>query len=173
MRIAKVTERISYIGVNDRRTALFENNWPIPYGVSYNSYLIKDQKNVLIDTVEYGSDGDFLCKIEALLEGGKLDYLVVNHMEPDHSGMIRSVLAKYPDLQIIGNAKTFELMQKYYGIPQEAFMQVADGQELNIGSTSLKFYFIPWVHWPETMVTLDMADGVLFTCDAFGGYGSL
>ncbi|MBP5390494.1 MAG: FprA family A-type flavoprotein [Bacteroidales bacterium] len=173
MRIAKVTERISYIGVNDRRTALFENNWPIPYGVSYNSYLIKDGKNVLIDTVEYGSDGDFLCKIEALLDGGKLDYLVVNHMEPDHSGMIRSVLSKYPELKIIGNAKTFELMQKYYGIPQEAFMQVADGQELNIGSTSLKFYFIPWVHWPETMVTLDLADGVLFTCDAFGGYGSL
>ena len=173
MRIAKVTERISYIGVNDRRTALFENNWPIPYGVSYNSYLIKDGKNVLIDTVEYGSDGDFLCKIEALLDGGKLDYLVVNHMEPDHSGMIRSVLSKYPELKIIGNAKTFELMQKYYGIPQEAFMQVADGQELNIGSTSLKFYFIPWVHWPETMVTLDLEDGVLFTCDAFGGYGSL
>ena len=173
MRIAKVTDRISYIGVNDRRTALFENNWPIPYGVSYNSYIIKDEKNVLIDTVEYGSDGDFLCKIEALLVGRKLDYLVVNHMEPDHSGMIRSVLAKYPDLKIIGNAKTFELMQKYYGIPQEAFLQVADGQELSIGSTSLRFWFVPWVHWPETMVTLDMADGVLFTCDAFGGYGSL
>lgn len=173
MRIAKLTDRISYIGVNDRRTALFENNWPIPYGVSYNSYLIKDIKNVLIDTVEYGSDGDFLSKIETVLEGGNLDYLVVNHMEPDHSGMIRSVLAKYPGLKIIGNAKTFELMQKYYGIAEDAFMQVADGQELEIGNTSLKFAFIPWVHWPETMVTLDLADGVLFTCDAFGGYGSL
>ena len=143
MRIAKVTDRISYIGVNDRRTALFENNWPIPYGVSYNSYIIKDEKNVLIDTVEYGSDGDFLCKIEAALQGGSLDYLVVNHMEPDHSGMIRSVLAKYPGMKIIGNAKTFELMQKYYGIAEENVMLVTDGQELNIGSGVLKFVFVP------------------------------
>ena len=173
MRIAKVTERISYIGVNDRRTALFENNWPIPYGVSYNSYIIKDEKNVLIDTVEYGSDGDFLCKIEAVLQGGSLDYLVVNHMEPDHSGMIRSVLAKYPQAKVIGNAKTFELMQKYYGISEENVMLVTDGQELSIGSGSLKFVFVPWVHWPETMVTLDVTDSVLFSCDAFGGYGSL
>ncbi len=173
MRIAKVTERISYIGVNDRRTALFENNWPIPYGVSYNSYIIKDQKNVLIDTVEYGSDGEFLDKIEACTGGGNLDYLVVNHMEPDHSGMIKSVLAKYPAMKVIGNAKTWELMQKYYGIPQENFMQVSDGEELNIGSSTLRFVFVPWVHWPETMVTLDAADGVLFSCDAFGGYGSL
>lgn len=173
MRIAKVTDRISYIGVNDRRTALFENNWPIPYGVSYNSYIIKDEKNVLIDTVEYGSDGDFLCKIEAALQGGSLDYLVVNHMEPDHSGMIRSVLAKYPGMKIIGNAKTFELMQKYYGIAEEDVMLVTDGQELNIGSGVLKFVFVPWVHWPETMVTLDVKDSVLFSCDAFGSYGSL
>lgn len=173
MRIAKVTERISYIGVNDRRTALFENNWPIPYGVSYNSYIIKDEKNVLIDTVEYGSDGDFLSKIEAVLEGGSLDYLVVNHMEPDHSGMMKSVLAKYPSAKLIGNAKTFELIQKYYGISQEHFMQVSDGEELNIGSGVLKFVFVPWVHWPETMVTLDVKDSVLFSCDAFGGYGSL
>ncbi len=173
MRIAKVTDRISYIGVNDRRTALFENNWPIPYGVSYNSYIIKDEKNVLIDTVEYGSDGDFLCKIEAALQGGSLDYLVVNHMEPDHSGMIRSVLTKYPGMKIIGNAKTFELMQKYYGIAEENVMLVTDGQELNIGSGVLKFVFVPWVHWPETMVTLDVKDSVLFSCDAFGSYGSL
>ncbi len=173
MRIAKITERIAYIGVNDRRTALFENNWPIPYGVSYNSYIIKDEKNVLIDTVEYGSDGDFLSKIAVALNGATLDYLVVNHMEPDHSGMLPSVLAKYPAIKIIGNAKTFELLQKYYGISQENFFLVADGYELNIGSSTLKFVCVPWVHWPETMVTLDLKESVLFTCDAFGGYGSL
>ena len=110
MRISKISDRISYIGVNDRRTALFENNWPIPYGVSYNSYIIKDKKNVLIDSVEFGSDGEFLKKIETVLGGEKLDYLVVNHMEPDHSGMISSVIAKYPEVKVIGNAKTFELM---------------------------------------------------------------
>ncbi|MBP5229438.1 MAG: FprA family A-type flavoprotein [Bacteroidales bacterium] len=173
MRISKISDRISYIGVNDRRTALFENNWPIPYGVSYNSYIIKDKKNVLIDTVEFGSDGEFLKKIETVLGGEKLDYLVVNHMEPDHSGMISSVIAKYPEVKVIGNAKTFELMEKYYGISQESFMAVTDNQEVEIGESTLKFVFIPWVHWPETMVTLDVKEGVLFTCDAFGGYGTL
>ena len=122
MRTFKITERITYIGVNDRRTTLFENNWPIPYGVSYNSYLIKDKKNVLIDTVEYGSDGEFLDKIESLLGGKALDYLVVNHMEPDHSGMIKSVLAKYPAVKLIGNSKTFELLEKYYGIDKELYV---------------------------------------------------
>ncbi len=173
MRTFKITERITYIGVNDRRTTLFENNWPIPYGVSYNSYLIKDKKNVLIDTVEYGSDGEFLDKIESLLGGKALDYLVVNHMEPDHSGMIKSVLAKYPAVKLIGNSKTFELLEKYYGVDKESFMCINDGDELSIGEGTLKFAAVPWVHWPETMVTLDLKDLVLFTCDAFGSYGTL
>ncbi|MGM9774668.1 MAG: FprA family A-type flavoprotein, partial [Candidatus Egerieousia sp.] len=173
MRTSKVTDRISYIGVNDRRTALFENNWPIPHGVSYNSYLIKDEKNVLIDTVEYGSDADFFKKIEKETNGEPLHYLVVNHMEPDHSGMIPAVLAKYPELKIIGNEQTFGLLQKYYGVERERFLSVKDGEELSVGKTTLKFVFIPWVHWPETMVTYAVEEQVLFTCDAFGGYGTL
>lgn len=173
MRTSKVTDRISYIGVNDRRTALFENNWPIPHGVSYNSYLIKDEKNVLIDTVEYGSDADFFKKIEKETNGEPLHYLVVNHMEPDHSGMIPAVLTKYPELKIIGNEQTFGLLQKYYGVERERFLSVKDGEELSVGKTTLKFVFIPWVHWPETMVTYAVEEQVLFTCDAFGGYGTL
>lgn len=173
MRITKVTDRISYIGVNDRRTAMFENNWPIPYGVSLNSYVIKDEKNVLIDTVEYGSDGEFFAKIEKATGGEPLHYLVVNHMEPDHSGMITSVLARYPELKIIGNEQTFGLLGKYYGVGRERFLSVRDGEELNIGATTLKFAYIPWVHWPETMVTYSVEEQVLFSCDAFGGYGTL
>lgn len=173
MRIVNLTSNVYYIGANDRRTALFENNWPIPYGVSYNSYLIKDEKNVLIDTVEFGADNNFFKKIDSILEGKAIDYLVVNHMEPDHSGMIASVLNKYPEIKIIGNEQTYKLLNNYYGISRDCFMAVADGQELCIGSTTLKFIFIPWVHWPETMVTYDVKNEIVFSCDAFGGYGTL
>ncbi len=173
MRITKITDKIYYIGVNDRRTALFENNWPIPYGVSLNSYLIKDEKNVLIDTVEFGSDNDYLNKIETILDGAPIHYLVVNHMEPDHSGMIKTVLNKYPNLKIIGNEQTFKLLNAYYNVIRENFISVKDGEEISIGATNLKFVYIPWVHWPETMVTYDTNNQVLFSCDAFGGYGSL
>lgn len=173
MKIINLTSDIYYIGTNDKRTALFENNWPIPYGVSYNSYLIKDDKNVLIDTVEYGSDNSFVEKIETILGGAPLDYLVVNHMEPDHSGMIKTIVEKFPTTKIIGNEQTFKLLNNYYGIERESFISVKDGEELNIGKNTLKFVFIPWVHWPETMVTYCIESQVVFSCDAFGGYGSL
>lgn len=173
MKIKKISDQIYYIGTNDRRTALFENNWPIPYGVSYNSYLIKDEKNVLIDTIEYGSDSDYFNKIEELINGEKIDYLVVNHMEPDHSGMIPMLQSRYPNIKIVGNEQTFKLLNNYYGIARESFVSVKDGEELSIGKKNLKFVFVPWVHWPETMVTYLIEDSVLFSCDAFGGYGSL
>lgn len=173
MRIVNITDRISYIGVNDRRTSLFENNWPLPYGVSYNSYIIRDEKNVLIDTVELGSDGEFIDKIKAVLKGGKLDYIVVNHMEPDHSSMLRSVLDIYPEAKVIGNIQTVKLLKEFYDTPDERIKTIKDGEEINTGKSSLKFVLTPWVHWPETMVTYDAADQVVFTCDAFGGFGTL
>lgn len=173
MRQIQITEHLHYIGTNDRKKHLFENNWPLPQGVSYNSYLFTGDRSVLIDTVEYGSDDRYMDKIRSLLGGRALDYLVVNHMEPDHSGMIGLLLQRYPDLKIIGNAQTFKLLQSFFGLSQEHFHQVADGDSLDLGYTRLNFYTVPWVHWPETMVTYDSGSGILFSCDAFGGFGTL
>lgn len=168
-----VSEGIYYVGVNDRRKNLFENNWPLPKGVSYNSYLIRDRKNLLIDTIETGSNDNYLNNIERLLEGGKLDYLVVNHMEPDHSGLIGQVLAKYPDAKVVGNAQTGKILSHYFNIPEESFHLVKDGDTLELGEHVLSFHLVPWVHWPETMVTYDQKSATLFSCDAFGGFGTL
>lgn len=169
----KMTDHIWYVGVNDRRKELFENNWPLPYGVSYNSYLINDKKTALIDTIEFGSDGDYIDKIQRILCGKPLDYLIVNHMEPDHSSMIRSILAVYPNVKLVGNNQTYKLLQCFYKISDENFMQVKEGDTIPLGATSLRFYLTPWVHWPETMMTYETASQTLFTCDAFGGFGTL
>ena len=173
MRTVKITENIHFIGTNDRKKHLFENNWPLPNGVSYNSYLVVDEKSALIDTIEYGSDPNYLSKIERLLEGKELDYLVVNHMEPDHSSMISVVVAKYPNIKIVGNAQTYKLLQSFYEISESSFYRVADGDELSLGGSTLKFALIPWVHWPETMVTYEINSKILFSCDAFGGFGTI
>lgn len=168
-----VSNRIHYIGVNDRRKALFENNWPLPQGVAYNSYLISDEKSILIDTLEFGSKDDYIDEIEAILQGKPLDFLVVNHMEPDHSSMIGLLLRVFPSMKIIGNNKTFKILEAYYKLKPEQFHEVSDGQELDLGYHKLKFVMTPWVHWPETMMTYDMTDKVLFSCDAFGSFGTL
>ena len=168
-----VSNRTHYIGVNDRRKALFENNWPLPQGVAYNSYLISDEKSILIDTLEFGSKDDYIDEIEAILEGKPLDFLVVNHMEPDHSSMIGLLLRVFPSMKIIGNNKTFKILEAYYKLKPEQFYEVSDGQELDLGHHKLKFVMTPWVHWPETMMTYDMTDKVLFSCDAFGSFGTL
>lgn len=168
-----VSNRIHYIGVNDRRKALFENNWPLPQGVAYNSYLISDDKSILIDTLEFGSKDDYIDEIEAILQGKPLDFLVVNHMEPDHSSMIGLLLRVFPSMKIIGNNKTYKILEAYYKLKPEQFFEVSDGQELDLGYHKLKFVMTPWVHWPETMMTYDMTDKVLFSCDAFGSFGTL
>lgn len=173
MRTIKITEHIHYVGTNDRKKHLFENNWPLPNGVSYNSYLITDKKTALIDTIEFGSDDNYLDRIDSLLNGKQLDYLVVNHMEPDHSSMIKSVLRKYPQVLIIGNAQTYKLLQSFYEIKDENFLKVNDGDEIELGESKLKFALIPWVHWPETMATYEMTSKTLFSCDAFGGFGTI
>lgn len=169
----KITDKIYWLGVNDRRTERFENMWPLPYGVSYNSYLIVDEKVALVDTLEYGSSDDYLDKIEELIgEDRKIDYLVINHMEPDHSGAIKTIVGKYPKIKLIGNLKTFKIVESYFGY-QDKWYQVEDGDELNLGNHTLKFVMTPWVHWPETMMTYELNNKMLFSGDAFGSFGTL
>lgn len=168
-----VTERIYWLGVNDRRKNLFENMWPLPNGVSYNSYLIKDEKTALVDTVEMGTDSGYLAWVENLLEGRDLDYLIINHMELDHAGEVGAIVRRYPNVQIIGNSKTFKILIAYYGELTDRLIEVCDGAELHLGHHLLRFVFTPWVHWPETMMTYDVTEGVLFSADAFGTFGTL
>ena len=168
-----LNENIFYVGVNDRRKHLFENNWPLPKGVSYNSYLIKDTKTALIDTIEFGSNDNYINHITALLDGAPLDYLIVNHMEPDHSSMIGTVLHHFPNVKIVGNAQTHKILKMYFNIPCESILTVKDGEVLDLGEHKLSFHLIPWVHWPETMVTYEQTTATLFSCDAFGGFGTL
>lgn len=168
-----ISNKIHYIGTNDRKKHLFENNWPLPYGVSYNSYLIADEHPALVDTLEYGSDPDYLTNIDTILEGRPLEYLIINHLEPDHSSMIGEILRTYPDVTVVGNCTTFKLLANYYAVPQEQKLEVMDGSTLSLGHHVLTFAWVPWVHWPETMVTYDTTDKVLFSCDAFGGLGTL
>ncbi len=167
-----IVKDVYWVGVNDRRTSLFEGIWPIPRGVSYNSYLILDEKTVLIDTVKDLSANGYLKKLRHVLGPDRqIDYLVVNHLEPDHSGAIPLVKKIFPGIQILGNKKTAEFVNELYGVQDTRI--VADGEELSLGRRKLKFFFTPMVHWPETMMTYEMSDGILFSGDAFGGFGSL
>ncbi|MDX9781665.1 MAG: FprA family A-type flavoprotein [Bacteroidales bacterium] len=168
-----ISNKIYYLGTNDRKKSLFENNWPLPNGVAYNSYLINDSKSALIDTLEFGSKDDYLDQISSLLGGKNLDYLIVNHMEPDHSSMIGTLLKFYPSLKIVSNIKAYKMLEAYFKINPENFMEIKEGDELNLGYHKLTFYITPWVHWPETMMTYDTTDKVLFSCDAFGSFGTL
>ena len=168
-----ISNKIHYIGTNDRKKHLFENNWPLPYGVAYNTYLIADEHPALVDTLEYGSDNDYLTRINTILEGRPLEYLIINHLEPDHSSMIGEILKAYPNVTVVGNCTTFKLLENYYPVPAEQKLEVMDGSTLSLGHHVLTFAWVPWVHWPETMVTYDTTDKVLFSCDAFGGFGTL
>ena len=173
MKELRITPKIWYVGVNDRRKELFENNWPLPYGVSYNSYLVKDEKSALIDTVEAGSCTDYIEKIQRVLDGQPLDYLVINHLEPDHASMIGAVRSAFPQVKLVGNAQTYKILQHYYKTDEEFFHLVKDGDTLDLGESKLQFVLVPWVHWPETMVTYEATTQTLFSCDAFGGFGTI
>ncbi|MDA3866661.1 MAG: FprA family A-type flavoprotein [Salinivirgaceae bacterium] len=172
MKEVKLADNIYYLGVNDRRTHLFENAWPLPYGVAYNSYLINDEKVALIDTVEYGHMEDFLERIDDILDGKTIDYLIINHMEPDHSGAIKQIVNQYPDIQIVGNKKTFPMLEGFFGIEQNHY-EVEEGDTIDLGTHKLNFHMIPMVHWPETMVTYESTTQTLFSADAFGSFGTL
>lgn len=167
-----IMDKLHWIGVNDRETTLFENFWPLEKGVTYNSYLINDDKVAIMDTVKFNKTDQYLAKIKEIIGDKKVDYLIVNHMEPDHSGSIRAVIAEYPDCQIVGNAKTFDFIRGFYDI-NDNFYEIKEGDVLDLGYHKLTFYITPMIHWPETMMTYDMTEKILFSMDAFGGFGSL
>ena len=172
MKPIQLTENIYYVGVNDRHTDLFENHMELPNGVSYNSYLIVDDKTALIDPVEADFFEEYLFKVKSALNGRKLDYLIINHDEPDHSGSIAAVIREYPNVQVVGNAKTFAPLEAFYGNVENKKI-VAEGETLSLGSHTLQFFTVPMVHWPESMVTYEQSTGIVFSNDAFGGFGAL
>lgn len=169
---SKIAEEIFYVGVNDRQKDKFENMLPLPYGVSYNSYLIVDEKVALIDTVEISFGDVFIDKIQSQLNGRTIDYLIINHMEPDHSGSISIIRKYFPEVTLVGNKKTLEMVNGYYGIDDNT-LEISDGETLSLGRHNLTFYLTPMVHWPETMMTFDETEKVLFSGDAFGCFGTL
>jgi len=169
----EMMKNIYWIGVNDFETDLFESIWPLPEGVSYNAYLIRDRKNAVLDTVKKGFMPQFLEKIQSALPAGEsIDYLVVNHMEPDHSGAMKVLRDLYPDMQIVCNARTVDFLKGFYGI-ESGLKVMGDGDKLDLGTHTLQFHLTPMVHWPETMMTLETKTGTLFSMDAFGGFGAL
>lgn len=171
--IRSVAPDVIWVGGSDRRLALFENLFPLPDGVAYNAYVIRDEKTALIDTVDAAISRPFLAHVEQALAGRPLDYLVVNHMEPDHCANIEALAARYPSMKIVGNRRTFALMEQFYSFDVQAqAYEVSEGDELCLGRRKLRFYFAPMVHWPEVMLTLETADGLLFSADAFGSFGA-
>lgn len=168
----EISQRIRYVGVNDGNKTLFEGLWPLPYGVSYNAYLVVDEKVALIDTVEYDFIDQTLKKIEEEIGGREVDYLIVNHMEPDHSSGIAAIKEAYPDIKIVTNAKAVPMIAGYYGIADN-IMLIKDGETLSLGNTTLSFYMTPMVHWPETMMTYCVEEKTLFSADAFGTFGAI
>ena len=172
--VRKVTEDIVWVGASDRRLALFENIFPIPRGVSYNSYVLLDEKTVLLDTVDASVAGQFFENLEHVLDGRKLDYLIVNHMEPDLCAMIGDLVRRYPEVQVVGNTKTFGMIKQFFGTDfAERAVTVKEGDTLATGAHTLHFVMAPMVHWPEVMVTYDEKDKVLFAADGFGTFGAL
>lgn len=173
MNITEICSGIYYAGVNNRSADLFEEMWPVPAGVSYNSYIVVGEKVALIDTVHITKCAAFLAKVKAIIGSKPIDYLIINHMEPDHSGAIGLIKQQYPDITIIGNAKTAEMLKGYHGI-QEGVQIVKDKDVIDLGGGQiLKFFLTPMVHWPETMMTYVSKEQVLFSGDAFGCFGAL
>lgn len=171
--VRKVTEDLYWVGGNDHRLALFENIHPIPRGVSYNSYLLLDEKTVLFDTVDWSIGRQFLENIEYVLGGRPLDYMVINHMEPDHGASIEEVLLRHPEVQIISTEKAFMLMRQFGFDVDGHMIEVTEGDVQSFGKHEVTFVSAPMVHWPEAMVSFDITDGILFAADAFGSFGAL
>lgn len=171
--VRKVVEDIYWVGGNDRRLALFENLHPLPKGVSYNSYLLLDEKTVLFDTVDWSISRQFFENVEAVLQGRNLDYLVVNHMEPDHAACIEEIILRYPEVKIISTEKSFVFMRQFGFDTDDRAEVVADGDTKSFGKHEFKFITAPMVHWPEVMVSFDFTTGILFSADAFGTFGTL
>lgn len=172
--VRKVTEDLYWVGGNDRRLYLFENVHPIPRGVSYNSYILKDEKTVLFDTVDWSICRQFLENIKGVLEDRTLDYMVINHMEPDHAACIEEIVLRYPNVKIVCTYKAFMFMHQFgFHIEDDKVTQVKEGDTMSFGKHNVVFVSAPMVHWPEAMVTYDTTDGTLFSADAFGSFGAL
>ena len=170
--IKNVTDDLVWVGANDRRLAMFEGVYSVPRGVSYNSYLLKDEKTVLFDTVDKAVQHRFLENIAEALGGRRLDYLVIQHIEPDHSAVLNELLLRYPDVKLVCNERTQEMIMQFFGIIADAHV-VAENDTLSTGRHNLHFIMAPMVHWPEAMVTYDSTDKILFSADAFGSFGAL
>ena len=172
--VKTIKDDLFWVGGSDRRLALFENAYPIPKGISYNSYVLLDEKTILFDTVDRAITGQFLENVEAVLGGRELDYIIVNHMEPDHCATLGEMVRRYPDVKVICNAKTVPIINQFYefGVDSRAVI-VKEGDTFCSGKHTFTFYMAPMVHWPEVMVTYDTTDKVLFSADAFGTFGAM
>ncbi|KXO17090.1 FprA family A-type flavoprotein [Peptoniphilus sp. GNH] len=172
--IRKVAEDLYFVGGNDKRIELFENMFPIPDGVSYNSYLLMDEKTVLVDSVDWSIARDYIRKVEIVLDGRDLDYLLIHHMEPDHCGAIEEICIRYPNVQIISSEQAFQFMRQMgYHIPEDQLVIVKEGDTMSFGKHTLAFLEAPMVHWPEVLMSLDTYNGVLFSADGFGSFKSM
>lgn len=172
--VRKINEDLYWVGAEDRRLTLFENLFPIPRGIAYNSYLIKGEKNVLLDTVDYSVGRQFLENIKYVLNGEDLDYLIINHMEPDHCSLIEELTYKYPEMKIICNNQTIRMLKQFYNFDVDSKVKIVkEGQTIKTGKHEFQFIMAPMVHWPEVMVTYDVTDKILFSADAFGSFGAL
>lgn len=170
----KVTENIHYVGASDRRLERFENLFTLPNGVSYNSYVILDDKTAVLDTVDYAVTERFIENVLFTLNGRDLDYIVVNHMEPDHCRGIVELWTKFPNLKIVGNKKTFQMLEQFFDVDlTKNYLEVKENDEISLGKHTLKFICAPMVHWPEVMMTYEKSQGILFSADAFGTFGAL
>ncbi|MBD5511355.1 MAG: FprA family A-type flavoprotein [Lachnospiraceae bacterium] len=170
----EVTKDIRYVGVNDREIDLFESQYIVPNGVSYNSYLIMDEKIALMDTVDARKTDEWLLQVKEELAGKAPDYLVISHLEPDHAGSIAAIVSAYPEMKLVGNAKTFSMFPQFFKLDiEDKKVVVSEGETLCLGQHTLQFFMAPMVHWPEVMVTYEQTDKVLFSADGFGKFGAL
>jgi flavorubredoxin len=174
MSIQTLTNSITYIGANDKTLDLFESQYIIPNGVSYNSYLITDEKIAIMDSVDKRASEEWLANVEEALNGRQPDYLIISHMEPDHAANIKNAAEKYPSMKLVGNAKTFQMIPQFFQMDlTDRTVTVKEGDTLSLGAHTLQFFMAPMVHWPEVMVTYEQSEKVLFSADAFGKFGAL
>lgn len=174
MKGVTITDSILYVGVDDKTIDLFESQYVVPNGISYNSYVILDEKVALMDTVDSRATEEWLDNLDKALDGRSVDYLVVSHMEPDHAGNIKNLIDRYPDMQIVGNAKTFAMIPQFFDVDiTEKSVTVKEGDTLSLGKHTLQFFMAPMVHWPEVMVAYEQSEKILFSADGFGKFGAL
>ena len=171
--MSRISDRIRYVGVNDDEQSLFEGVWPLPFGISYNSYLVVDKKIALIDTIDEGFEKEYLEKIKGEIGSRVIDYLVINHMEPDHTSLLSLMLDIYPGILIVASERAVPMLKGYYGLTDDDVLVVRDRDHISLGSCDLTFHMTPMVHWPETMMTWVNAEKTLFSGDAFGSFGAL